>query len=37
MNCSDTFFALPSAVDGNGQEIAAARGVLASVLFLLST
>ena len=29
------FFALPSAVDGNGQEIAATRGVLASVLSML--
>jgi len=29
------FFALPSAFDGNGQEIAATRGVLASVLSML--
>ncbi len=29
------FFALPSAVDGNGQEIAAVRGVLASVLSMI--
>ena len=29
------FFALPSAVDGNGQEIAATRGVLASALSML--
>ena len=35
MNCSATFFAVPSSNDANGQEIGAVRGVLGTVLSMI--